>query len=151
VAISEFYEKTIESVRVSLCFHGFRCDPDHITAVLGIEPDQVQRAGEERETLGGHRVKDRANQWALDSRSASKDVNVQIRDLLVRVEACATSIDPEWDPFFNVVWKGNYLYAGSGPFYERDVLAGVAGIGAEIFQDIYQVDGEEDAHSETAE
>jgi hypothetical protein len=33
-----------------------------------------------------------------------------------------------------------YLYAGNGPFYETDVIAGIASWQAELFQDIYQVD-----------
>jgi hypothetical protein len=42
------------------------------------------------------------------------------------------------------LWEGNYLYAGSGPFYEADVIAGIATLGADLWQDIYQID-EDDA------
>ena len=140
MTLSEFHEGTIEAVRVTLCLREFECDPDHITGVLGIQPDETRRRGEDREIGVGRQISNRANQWALRSRSDSKDVNVQIRDILERLGEVAKRIEPGWHPFFDVVWKGNYLYAGSGPFYERDVLAGVAQIGAEIYQDIYQVD-----------
>jgi hypothetical protein len=140
MAISENYERTIEAVRVNLCFDDLDCDPDHITSVLQIQPDLVLRAGDTRELRGGKRIRNPTSQWALDSRSISKDVNVQIRDILERLDPVAHRIEPSWNPFFNVIWKGNYLYAGSGPFYERDVLAGIARIGGELFQDIYQID-----------
>jgi len=42
-----------------------------------------------------------------------------------------------------VLWKGNYLYAGSGPFYETDVLKGIACFDAELYHDIYQIDQSE--------
>ena len=50
-------------------------------------------------------------------------------------------IGTDWgERSFNVLWKGNYLYAGSGPFYEADVVAEVAELDAAIWQGIYQVD-----------
>jgi hypothetical protein len=75
------------------------------------------------------------------SASNSKDINDHLRQLLVRLGAAKAPFDPEWgEPQFGILWKGNYLYAGSGPFYEPDVIAGVAGLGAALYQDIYQVD-----------
>jgi len=35
------------------------------------------------------------------------------------------------------------LYAGSGPFYESDVLKGIACFDAELYHDIYQIDQRE--------
>lgn len=46
-------------------------------------------------------------------------------------------------PTFAVMWKGNYLYAGSGPFYDADVIMRIASWRAELIQDIYQVDQEQ--------
>lgn len=46
-------------------------------------------------------------------------------------------------PSFSVTWFGNYLYAGSGPYYEADVLRGIASWDAMLWHDIYQVDQEE--------
>ncbi len=43
-----------------------------------------------------------------------------------------------------MLWKGNYLYAGSGPFYESDVLKGIARFDSDLYQDIYQIDQSED-------
>ena len=139
MTLSSSHEGTIESVRVRFCFAEFSCDPDRITAALGLEPDLVLRVGDQRQLHGGARVPIRHSHWEIRSRSDSKDVNVQIRSLIALLDPVATKIDPTWNPFFDVIWEGNYLYAGSGPFYERDVVAGIARLNAEIFQDIYQV------------
>jgi hypothetical protein len=50
---------------------------------------------------------------------------------------------------FGITWKNNYLYAGTGSFFEAYVLQGIVRWKAELCQDIYQIDQEEkDAHSE---
>jgi len=140
LTLSSSHEATIESVRVRFCLAEFSDDPDRITATLGIQPDLVLRVGDQRQLHGGVRVPIRHSHWEIRSRNDSKDVNVQIRSLIALLDPVVTKIDPAWNPFVDVIWKGNYLHAGSGPFYERDVIAGIARLGAEIFQDIYQVD-----------
>jgi hypothetical protein len=140
--ISDLHAETINEVRVTFGVSGFACDPDEVTRALGVEPDEVEREGQVRVvTRRGREIRCQWNSWVLISRSRSKDVNVQIRELLGRLEG----VRPRWRdefgvPSFSVMWKGNYLYAGSGPFYEADVIAGIAALGAELWQDIYQVD-----------
>jgi len=138
--ISETYAATIVKVKVSFGFSHFDCSPDEISNALGLTPDHLLVKGEKRMIRSGHEVVNKWNSWSIDSQTDSKDVNEHIRELLERLQAVAKSIRPGWDPSFNVVWKGNYLYAGSGPFYERDVVAGISALGAELWQDIYQVD-----------
>jgi hypothetical protein len=138
--ISATFESTIVGVKVSFDLSRFDCSPDEISSALGLSPDHVLVKGEKRTIPSGHEVVNEWNCWSIDSRSTSKDVNEHIRELLERLRLAAKSIRPEWGPSFNVVWRGNYLYAGSGPFYERDVVAGIAELRADLWQDIYQID-----------
>jgi hypothetical protein len=68
------------------------------------------------------------------------DPNVQIRDLLDRVRGEMQRIDPAWNPSYNILWKSRILGAGAGPYYEKDVIEGIAAMGAEIYQDLYLVE-----------
>jgi len=142
--ISDTYASTVIEVKVSFGLWRFDCSPDEISDALGLTPDHVLVKGEKRTIRSGHEVANEWNSWSIDSQSTSKDVNDHIRHLLDRLRPVTKSIRPEWDPSFNVVWKGNYLYAGSGPFYERDVVAGISELGADLWQDIYQIDEPED-------
>jgi hypothetical protein len=141
MAISDFHASTIVEVRAYFGFDEFACDPDEITSALGIAPDEVRRKGEIRKLRGGREVRCPSNDWSIQSRSGSKDVNEHIRELFARLSGVSGRIRPEFGtPSFSVLWKGNYLYAGSGPFYEADVIAGIAALGAMLWQDIYQID-----------
>ncbi len=141
--LSSFYESTIVYVRVSFVFSDFDCPPSEVTNTLGIDPDEVIVKGEKRRLRNGKEIINVRNTWTIESTSGSKDVNEHIRQLLDRLASVYGKIPSEWSPYFDVQWKGNYLYAGSGPFYEADVLVGIAKLGADLFQDIYQVDDEE--------
>jgi hypothetical protein len=142
--ISDFHESTIIEVKVTFSFWRFDCAPEEISEILGLSPDDVLVKGETRALRNAREMVNQWNSWSIDSASDSKDVNVQFRELLSRLLPLRDRIRPEWDPSFGVLWKGNYLYAGSGPFYERDVLEGVAKLGAELYQDIYQIDDAEE-------
>lgn len=141
MAITEFYASTILKVSVSFGFAGFDGDPDEITRVFGIPPDEVRRKGERRMLHNGREFDTPFSSWTIVSADDSKDVNDHLRGLLRRIEgkqsACKTDFGRAR---FDVTWKCNYLYSGSGPFYEADVIAGIASWQAELFQDIYQVD-----------
>ena len=146
MAISDCFASTIIKVRASFGFSGFECLPEEITSTLGITPDEIRTKGERRKALKGTReILVHESSWTISSRSDSKDVNDHLRMLLNRLEQRASDFAPEWgEPDFGVLWKGNYLYQGSGPFYERDVLAGISALGASLYQDIYQVDQDDD-------
>ncbi len=143
MGISDTYASTIIKVGASFGFSDFDCSPDAITASLGLQPDSVRVKGDRRTLRNGRIFTVPFSSWSINSSSPSKDVNDHLRELIGRLGDCGRRFQSEWnEPFFGVLWKGNYLYAGSGPFYERDVLEGVASLGASLFQDIYQVDEE---------
>ena len=82
--------------------------------------------------------------WCIKSRIDSKDVNEHLRQILSRIEGRQSRWKAEFgEPSFSVIWKSNDLYAGNGPFYEADVLAGIVSWKAMLYQDIYQVDQDE--------
>ncbi len=115
--------------------------PDEITARLGITPDEVCVKGEPQPTRLNTEWRAPFSSWSIVSSSSSKDINDHLRQLLVRLGPAKPLFDLDWgEPSFDVLWKGNYLYAGSGPFYEPEIIAGVASLSAALYQDIYQVD-----------
>ena len=146
MAISEFHESTIVSVSASFGFAQFACPPEEITRELGIEPDLTVTKGSARRILSGRKTGTAPfSTWSISSSCDSKDVNEHLRELCGRLGSAKRSFDPAWgEPTFGVTWKGNYLYAGSGPFYERDVIERIAALGASLYQDIYQVDEEDE-------
>ena len=145
MAQSEFYESTIIEVEATFGFDSFSCSPDEITRNFGIEPDDVRVKGDTRTVAGGRRtITVPFSSWSIASRCDSKDVNEHLRELLSRLVPARRPIHPSWgEPSFGVLWKGNYLYAGSGPFYEPDVIAGICAWEASLYQDIYQIDQED--------
>jgi hypothetical protein len=127
MAISEFYASTILKVSVSFGFDGFDVDPDEITQVFGIPPDEVRRKGERRMLHDGRELGIPFSSWTIVSADDSKDVNDHLRALLRRIEGKQSACKAEFGRAkFGVTWKCNYLYSGSGPFYEADVIAGIA-------------------------
>jgi hypothetical protein len=150
--ISEFQESIVVRVEASFGFADFTCAPNEITAKLSIQPDETRVKGEQRMVADGTRtIRVPFNSWHITSNLPSKDVNEHLRQLLARLGVAKVPFEPTWgEPSFGVLWVGNYLYAGSGPFYERDVIAGIASLGSALYQDIYQVDEPEGAsESET--
>lgn len=141
MSLSEFYESTILKARASFRFFNFEYDPDEITKAMGFDPDRIDRKGKIRQLPSGRESEMLFNIWEIDSQGESKDINDHLRMILRRIEGKQKRLKPEFGPpSFDVLWKCNYLYAGSGPFYEPDVIAGIASWGAILYQDIYQVD-----------
>lgn len=144
MSISDTYKSTIIEVKAYFGFDDFECDPDEITKSLGIEPDSVMRKGEIRTLRNGKEIANTKSSWSIESNSDSKDINIHLRELLGRLKGCGSGIETQFgNPDFSVLWKGNYLYAGSGPFYETDVLQGIAELKGMLWHDIYQIDDEE--------
>ena len=143
--LSDFYKSTIIEVRADFGFDEFDCDPDEITRKLGLSPDDQVRKGDQIHLRSGKtRIAVKSN-WSISSNSESKNINDHIRQLLDRLAEVKKPLSVKFGrPYFNILWKGNYLYAGSGPFYEADVISGVASLQADIWQDIYQIDQEEE-------
>ena len=141
MSLSESYESTIIGIEVYFGFDQFECEPDDITRTLLVQPDIIQRKGDVLRHVNGKTALSHCSKWLIQSRCISKDVNEHLRELLSRLRSMKVPIPIEYGiPCFQVVWKGNYLYAGSGPFYTNDVLKGIASVGANLYQEIYQVD-----------
>ena len=88
--------------------------------------------------------------WSISSRTKSKDVNEHCRELLERLGAVVGRLDAGWGvPSFNVLYKATHLCSGNGPFFEVDIVKGIAALGAELWQDIYSL--EENTPSKEAE
>src|SRR5262249_48167261 len=115
--------------------------PAAITAALGIAPDEVRRRGEQMQATGGRIVRVPFSTWSISSRTESKDVNDHCREVLKRLSGTTDRLSPLWGvPEFSVLYKATHLCAGNGPFFEADVVRGIAGLGAELWQDIYSLE-----------
>jgi hypothetical protein len=140
---SEFHLSTIVKVGAGFGFFNFDFHPDIITSTLGITPDEIRIKDEIRTHPNEKEFKTPFNSWGLSSNSDSKDINVHLRVLLQRLEGLEAKFKPEFgQPCFDILYKSNYLYVGSGPWFEVDVIAGIARLKAEMVFDIYQVDEE---------
>ena len=141
MALDPQFAESIRDVRASFGFSHFDCDPGIITEALHIVPDEVRRRGDELTPKPGRRFTVPFNSWCISSSVASKDVNDHIRELLTRLSRATGRLDPRWGaPSFNVLYKATHLFGGNGPFYETDVVQGIAGLGAELWQDIYSLE-----------
>jgi hypothetical protein len=144
MSISDTYKETIIEVKAYFGFDDFDCDPDEISKTLGIEPDSVSRKGDVRTLKNGKEVPVTKSVWSIESVSDSKDINIHLREILDRLNGVAGKVETRFgSPDFSVLWKGSYLYAGSGPFYEADVLQGIASLNGMLWHDIYQIDYQE--------
>lgn len=90
---------------------------------------------------GGRLFRALVSSWGISSKLGSKDVNDHCRELLHRLDGCASRLDPSWGvPTFGVLYKATHLSGGNGPFFLADVVRGIAALGAELWQDIYALD-----------
>jgi len=150
VSLSEFHLSTIVKTNADFSFTGFACRPEHITDRIGVEPDEVRVKGDKWLSRDGRERVVPTSGWFISSTSQSKDINEHLRELLARLQSANLPFDPAWgEAAFGVLWKSNYLYAGNGPYYAPDVLAGIGSVGAALYHDIYQVD--EEPPDETSE
>ena len=141
MALDEQFAATIQKVEASFGFSQFTCDPNLITAALGVEPDEAFREGTILTTASGRIRKTPFNSWSICSRSRSKDVNDHLRDLFSQLRGLESRMNPSWGlPSFNVLYKATHLISGNGPYFERDVIASIASFGAELWQDIYSIE-----------
>src|SRR5437660_8112890 len=149
MALNPEFAATIKEVEVSFGFGNFDCDPESISAGLGITADELRRRGEQRtsKTATGDRVHTVPfSTWSISSSSGSKDVNDHFREILKRLSGVtARGLDPQWGvPSFGVLYKATHLCGGNGPFFESDVVQGIAALGAELWQDIYSLEDDEE-------
>lgn len=143
MALSEFQQSTIVHVEASFGFCFFDVHPDDITKALVMEPDEVQIRGTTRQLPHGPSIINSFNSWGILSTSISKDVNEHLREILRRIDGKELLLNPDFGiPNFGIVYKSNYLYSGTGPVIDRDVLQGIFKFKGELSFDIYQVDQE---------
>lgn len=147
MALEESFAASIVRVRASFGFHRFECDPSEITISLGITPDDVRRQGERRTVFyGKHALTGREivvpfSTWSIKSRTDSKDINDHLRELIARLAGGQSKWKDSFGrPAFSVLYKATHLRMGNGPFFEADVIQGIAGWNAKLVQDVYQVD-----------
>jgi hypothetical protein len=141
MALDAQFAESIKQVEVTFGFSHFDCDPEDITSGLGITPDEVRRRGEQLPARGGRFVTVPFNAWSISSKTKSKDVNDHCREVLKRLAAAVGRLDARWRvPSFNVLYKATHLCGGNGPFFEVDVVKGIAALGAELWQDIYSLE-----------
>jgi hypothetical protein len=106
-----------------------------------LTPDEIRRKGENRALPTGSVFAVPFSSWSIESRSGSKDVNDHLRELLARLKGREVRILPQWGvPSFGILYKATHLGTGNGPFFEADVIEGIALCKAELWQDIYALD-----------
>jgi hypothetical protein len=141
MALDEQFAATIKDMKATFGFSRFSCDPDEISDRLGLAPDNIRRKGENRAMPNGRGFAVPFSSWSIESRSASKDVNDHLRELLARLQGTHARILPQWGvPSFGILYKATHLGTGNGPFFEADVIEGIALFKAELWQDIYALD-----------
>jgi hypothetical protein len=141
MALAPQFAESIKKVRVTFGFAQFDCDTAAITTAVGIVPDEVRRKGEQIPVRGGRLLTVPFSTWSISSSTDSKDVNDHCRELLKRLAGAVGRLDPRWGvPSFSVLYKATHLCAGNGPFFEPDVVRGIAALGAELGQDIYSIE-----------
>jgi hypothetical protein len=138
--IHEVYESMIAKAGASFGFLGFDCDPDMITTALGIEPDDLVRKGELRERRNGKVLPNPINSWSISSSSSSKDINEHLRELLARLASKQECLAKSFGtPSFSILWEAAFLHQATGPYFEADVLQGIASFAADLYQEIREV------------
>ena len=143
--LSEPFARTIKFVEATFGFSEFKCPPNEITDALGIQPDNVRVEGEIHRLKSGREITNAFSSWSIESSCQSKDINEHLRQLFERLQNVKLPFPEKFgQPSFGIAWKSSNLYAGSGPFYERDVIEGMARLQADLWQDIYAVDGDDD-------
>jgi len=139
--ISDLHAENIISTQATFGFSNFECGPERITHSVGFDPDGCRIKGQTKVKKSGKKILIPFSSWWIESSVESKDINEHLRQLINRLAEVSTPFPEDFgDVGFGVVWKGNYLYAGSGPFYESDVIEAIARFRATLWQDIYQID-----------
>ena len=128
-----------DEISVRLVVTGFACDPDHITKLLGIQPDAVWRIGDDLSFPSDRKRAD--NGWTLESKvSNTVDLDVHVAAIL-RVIGNAKSHFKHLPPGSTISLScGITVNQGpSGPSmaFSPQMVAILAELGAEISIDLY--------------
>jgi hypothetical protein len=151
MALDPLHESHIRGVAVTFSVSAPDLDPDAVTAATGIRPDRQARRGDERRNAAGNLIRPcPEGWWVLGTRGKldSKDVREHFHYLHARLlphAAAFRAFAEGGETWFDVVWMSTYLYAGTGPIFDAESIAGVAELGAGMGFDIYQVNEEDGA------
>jgi hypothetical protein len=143
MSLNPLHEAHIREVAVYFDLTAPDLDPESVSVVLGGSHRSARR-GDERRNVKGQVLRPHDEGWLqinTRGRVDSKDVNKHFRWLLERLLPHRDQVlgFANGETYFGVLWKSTYLYAGTGPMLDRDVVAGAAKLHAEIGFDIYQV------------
>ena len=150
--ISKYDLRYVTEAYASFSLTGFEMNPNEISQKLNLTPLSVEVKGEPIELPKGGSYLSEENMWHIRSSVNSLDVNDHLKELLDRLETNEADLDESMGKsVFTVTYLNNYLYAGSGPTLESEVVARIGKFNAEIAFDIYQVDQELTEEEENAE
>jgi hypothetical protein len=152
MAISSLYASHIRRVNAYFTLTSVSLAPSEITRQTGITPDFSETSGDPRYSPRGRlQSYHREGSWGIEGLprlkaegDARKGINEHIQVLLdvllprrEIVLALARRMKAEID--FGILWESTYLYAGTGPMFTPQNMAGMAALGAGLSFDIYQI------------
>ena len=131
---------TCSETYVTLRVYHDSADPDTVSAALGIEPTESQRAGEPYEWRGRTRTY-RLSGWFFCSRGrvesydSAKHLDWLLQYLEPRHEALCVLRSQGWRMDISCLWDSHYGHGG--PTLSPDLLRMLATVGIELWFDIY--------------
>ena len=75
--------------KVSIYLLGDELDPDSVTALLGLKPDEFHRKGKRWTTSTNREVIERTGIWVVSAKTTSNDLNRVIGDVASKIDANA--------------------------------------------------------------
>jgi Domain of unknown function (DUF4279) len=128
-----------DEISVRLVITGFACDPHHITKLLGIQPDEAWRIGDELSFTSEHKRID--NGWAIVSKiSNTVDLDAHVAAILEAIGNAKSHFKNL--PQGSTVYLSCGITVNQGPggpsvVFSPQMVASLAELGAEIGIDIY--------------
>lgn len=149
--ITKYDLKYVVKTYASFSLNNSDMHPVEITARLNLNPLSIEVKGELISLPKGGGYIAGENHWYIRSISDSLDVNIHLTELLELIEPIAYKLEKSMGhPEFTITYLNNYLYAGSGPTIESEIVARVGKLNASLAFDIYQVDQDLSEEEENA-
>lgn len=130
---------TTDEISARLVITGFACDPQHITKLLGIQPDAIWRIGDALSFISERKRTD--NGWVIVSKiSNTVDLDAHITAILEAVGNAKSRFKKL--PQGSTVYLSCGITVNRGPggpsiVFSPQMVASLAELGAEIGIDIY--------------
>lgn len=139
--ISKYDLKYVVRTYASFSLSNSDMHPKEITERLNLNPLSIEVKGEWIGLPKGGGYFAEENHWYIRSTSDSLDINIHLSELLDLIEPIANKFETSMGyPEFTITYLNNYLYAGSGPTIESEIVARIGKLNATMSFDIYQVD-----------